>query len=92
MEEPFLLNISFLIWHRQRQDFSESAVGKKTGFNPAVEMPDGELSCVEIAGADKKFKKAKSDAEPLPSEPDGLEGRPEADNLVGISVSSLAQG
>lgn len=38
-------------------------------------------SAEEIA---KKFKKAKSDAEPLPSEPDGLEGRPEADNLVGI--------
>ena len=25
MEEPFLLNTSFLIWHRQRQDFSERA-------------------------------------------------------------------
>ncbi|MBX4355281.1 hypothetical protein K4G97_24140, partial [Mycobacterium tuberculosis] len=27
---------------------------------------------------------AKTDPEPLPSEPKGLEGRPEADNLVGI--------
>ena len=31
-----------------------------------------------------KVKKAKSDAEPLPSETAGLEGRPEAANLVGI--------
>ena len=32
----------------------------------------------------KKIRKAKTDPEPQPSEPDGLEGRPEADNLVGI--------
>ncbi|MEO1013765.1 MAG: tryptophan--tRNA ligase [Pseudomonadota bacterium] len=32
----------------------------------------------------RKVKKAKTDPEPLPSEPDGLEGRPEAANLVGI--------
>jgi tryptophanyl-tRNA synthetase len=31
-----------------------------------------------------KLKKAKTDAEPLPSEPPGLEGRAEATNLVGI--------
>lgn len=32
----------------------------------------------------KKIKKAKTDPEPLPSEPAGLAGRPEAANLVGI--------
>ncbi|MFE1601005.1 tryptophan--tRNA ligase [Methylobacterium sp. ID0610] len=32
----------------------------------------------------QKVRKAKTDAEPLPSEVDGLAGRPEADNLVGI--------
>ena len=32
----------------------------------------------------RKLKKAKSDADALPSEPDGLDGRPEAANLVGI--------
>ena len=32
----------------------------------------------------KKIKKAKTDPEPLPSEEKGLEGRPEAANLVGI--------
>jgi tryptophanyl-tRNA synthetase len=38
-------------------------------------------------GADliaKKVQKAKTDPEPLPSEADGLMGRPEAENLVGI--------
>ncbi|AEK53462.1 tryptophanyl-tRNA synthetase [Brucella pinnipedialis B2/94] len=32
----------------------------------------------------KKIRKAKTDSDGLPSEVDGLEGRPEADNLVGI--------
>ncbi|TGP23958.1 MULTISPECIES: tryptophan--tRNA ligase [unclassified Mesorhizobium] len=32
----------------------------------------------------KKIRKAKTDPEPLPSELDGLETRPEAENLVGI--------
>ncbi len=32
----------------------------------------------------KKIRKAKTDPEPLPESKDGLEGRPEAENLVGI--------
>jgi len=32
----------------------------------------------------KKLRKAKTDPDALPSEPDGLEGRPEARNLIGI--------
>ena len=32
----------------------------------------------------QKIRKAKTDADALPSEVDGLKGRPEADNLVGI--------
>ena len=32
----------------------------------------------------KKVRKAKTDPEPLPSDPAGLEGRPEAANLIGI--------
>ncbi len=38
----------------------------------------------------KKIKKAKTDPEPLPSELEGLEGRPEAENLVGI-YAALAE-
>jgi tryptophanyl-tRNA synthetase len=34
-----------------------------------------------------KVRKAKTDPEPLPSEVEGLEGRPEADNLVGIHAA-----
>ncbi len=36
-----------------------------------------------------KIRRAKTDAEPLPSEPQGLEGRPEARNLVGIMAALL---
>ena len=32
----------------------------------------------------RKIRKAKTDPEPLPSETEGLKGRPEADNLTGI--------
>jgi tryptophanyl-tRNA synthetase len=32
----------------------------------------------------RKIRKAKTDPEPLPSAPEGLKGRPEADNLTGI--------
>jgi tryptophanyl-tRNA synthetase len=39
----------------------------------------------------KKVKKAKTDPEPLPSEEAGLEGRPEALNLVGIYAALTGQ-
>ena len=39
----------------------------------------------------QKIRKAKTDPEPLPSEEKGLEGRPEADNLVGIYAALSAQ-
>ena len=35
----------------------------------------------------QKVKKAKTDPEPLPEDPAGLEGRPEARNLVGIAAA-----
>jgi tryptophanyl-tRNA synthetase len=40
----------------------------------------------------KKFKRATTDAEPLPSEVEGLAGRPEADNLVGIYAALADTG
>jgi len=39
----------------------------------------------------RKIQKAKTDPEPLPSEPAGLEKRPEADNLVGIYAALAKQ-
>ena len=39
----------------------------------------------------QKFKKAKTDPDALPSEIDGLAGRPEADNLVGVFAALAGQ-
>ena len=39
----------------------------------------------------RKIRKAKTDAEPLPSEAAGLKGRPEAENLAGIYASLSAE-
>ena len=39
----------------------------------------------------KKIQKARTDPEPLPSEEKGLEGRPEAENLIGIYAALLGQ-
>jgi tryptophanyl-tRNA synthetase len=38
----------------------------------------------------QKLRKAKTDPEPLPSDPEGLKGRPEAENLVGIYAALAA--
>ncbi len=40
----------------------------------------------------KKFRKAKTDPDALPSEVDGLKNRPEADNLVGIYAALAETG
>ncbi len=39
----------------------------------------------------RKVRKAKTDPEPLPSEPEGLEARPEAENLVGIYAALVCK-
>jgi tryptophanyl-tRNA synthetase len=47
-----------------------------------------EMSRIELTDSDEaitqKIRKAKTDPEPLPEHETGLEGRPEAKNLVGI--------
>ncbi len=47
-----------------------------------------DMSRINLTDSDdsiaQKFKKARSDAEPLPGDVEGLNGRPEAANLVGI--------
>ena len=47
-----------------------------------------DMSRINLTDSDdviaQKIRKAKTDPEPLPNQPDGLEGRPEAKNLVGI--------
>jgi tryptophanyl-tRNA synthetase len=47
-----------------------------------------EMSRIHLTDSDdaiaQKIRKAKTDPEPLPEDPAGLDGRPEAKNLVGI--------
>jgi tryptophanyl-tRNA synthetase len=40
----------------------------------------------------QKLRKAKTDADPLPGDVDGLKGRPEAENLVGIYAALAGTG
>jgi len=46
----------------------------------------------DAEGIAQKVRKAKTDPEPLPSEEAGLEGRPEANNLVGIFAALSGRG
>jgi len=60
----------------------------RDGTNKMSKSDPSDLSRINLTDdADtiaKKIRKAKTDPEPLPSEVEGLEGRPEAANLVGI--------
>jgi tryptophanyl-tRNA synthetase len=54
-----------------------------------------DMSRINLADDDdmiaQKIRKAKTDPEPLPASPDGLEGRPEARNLVSIYAALTDQ-
>jgi tryptophanyl-tRNA synthetase len=60
----------------------------RDGTKKMSKSDPSDLSRINVADdADaiaKKIKKAKTDPEPLPSDPKGFEGRPEAENLAGI--------
>ena len=60
----------------------------KDGAKKMSKSDPSENACIflrdDADAISKKIKKAKSDADVLPSEPKGLEGRAEAANLVGI--------
>ena len=60
----------------------------RDGTKKMSKSDPSDLSRINLAddadAISKKVKKAKTDPEPLPGEVDGLKGRPEADNLVGI--------
>ena len=60
----------------------------RDGRNKMSKSDPSEYSRINLSdGPDEiaqKIRKAKTDPDPLPSEADGLEGRPEAENLVGI--------
>ena len=60
------------------KDGSSKMSKSDSSDNSRINMTD------DIDGIARKIKKAKTDPEPLPSEAQGLDGRPEAANLVGI--------
>ena len=67
----------------------------KDGTKKMSKSDPSDLSRINMADdADtiaRKIKKAKTDPEPLPETEDGLEGRPEAANLVGIYAALSGQ-
>jgi tryptophanyl-tRNA synthetase len=67
----------------------------RDGTKKMSKSDPSDLSRINIADdADtiaKKIRKAKTDPEPLPSEAKGLEGRPEAENLLGIYAALSGQ-
>ena len=68
----------------------------RDGTKKMSKSDPSDLSRINVADdADtiaKKIKKAKTDPEPLPSDPKGFEGRPEAENLAGIYAALSGQG
>ena len=66
----------------------------KDGSKKMSKSDPSDLSRINLTDDDetiaKKIRKAKTDPDALPSEPAGLAGRPEADNLVGI-YAALAE-
>lgn len=76
LPEPIILDVASRVMSLRNgeQKMSKSDPSEYSRIN-LNDGPD------EIA---QKIRKAKTDTEPLPSDTDGLEGRPEAENLVGI--------
>ena len=60
----------------------------RDGQSKMSKSDPSEMSRIHLTDSDdaiaQKIRKAKTDPEPLPADPSGLDGRPEAKNLVGI--------
>jgi tryptophanyl-tRNA synthetase len=60
----------------------------RDGSSKMSKSDPSEMSRIHLTDSDdaiaQKIRKAKTDPEPLPEDPAGLDGRPEAKNLVGI--------
>lgn len=67
----------------------------RDGTKKMSKSDPSDLSRINVADdADaiaKKIRKAKTDPDPLPSDPKGFEGRPEAENLAGIYAALSGQ-
>jgi len=91
--------------HRYQEDFfplpepvitgaATRVMSLRDGTQKMSKSADSDMTRINLTDdADmisKKIKKAKTDPDPLPATPEGLEGRPEADNLVTI-YAALAE-
>ena len=60
----------------------------RDGHSKMSKSDPSDMSRINLTDSDdviaQKIRKAKTDPEPLPADPAGLDGRPEAKNLVGI--------
>src|SRR3954470_18165701 len=60
----------------------------RDGNSKMSKTDPSEMSRIQLTDSNdeiaQKIRKAKTDPEPLPTDPSGLEGRPEAKNLIGI--------
>jgi tryptophanyl-tRNA synthetase len=67
----------------------------RDGSSKMSKTDPSDMSRVNLTDSDdliaQKIRKAKTDPEPLPENPAGLEGRPEARNLVGIYAAVTGQ-
>ena len=67
----------------------------RDGRSKMSKSDPSEMSRIHLTDSDddiaQKIRKAKTDPEPLPESPDGLENRPEAKNLVGIYAVATGQ-
>jgi len=67
----------------------------RDGTSKMSKTDPSDMSRINLSDSDEeiaqKIRKAKTDPEPLPSDPAGLEGRPEARNLVGIYAAITDQ-
>jgi tryptophanyl-tRNA synthetase len=67
----------------------------RDGRSKMSKSDPSDMSRIHLTDSDEdialKIRKAKTDPEPLPADPGGLEDRPEAKNLVGIYGSATGQ-
>lgn len=68
----------------------------RDGQSKMSKTDPSDMSRINLTDSDdeiaQKIRKAKTDPEPLPADPAGLEGRPEARNLVGVYAAVTGEG
>jgi len=74
---------------------SARVMSLRDGTSKMSKSDPSDMSRINLTDSDdaiaQKIRKAKTDPEPLPADPAGLEGRPEAKNLVGIYAAVTSE-